>query len=183
VTIDAVSERELRGPQLVKLWAGEHYRLAGLVEALRARRVVEIGTGTGLSALAMLSARPPEGRIVTFDIVPWHGYPGGVLRPEDFGVDRLEQRVVDLSESRNSDPHLAVLEDAELIFVDAAKDGETERRFLALFDALHFNREPVVVLDDIRVWTMLAIWGGVSRPKLDVSSFGHWSGTGLIDYR
>lgn len=38
------------------------------------------------------------------------------------------------------------------------------------------------LFDDIRVWNMLAIWRGIRRPKLDLTSFGHWSGTGLVDY-
>ncbi len=38
------------------------------------------------------------------------------------------------------------------------------------------------MFDDIRVWNMLEIWRGIRRPKLDLTSFGHWSGTGLVDY-
>ena len=44
-------------------------------------------------------------------------------------------------------------------------------------------RPPIGVFDDIRQWTMLAIWRAVQRPKLDLTSFGHWSGTGLIDWQ
>jgi predicted O-methyltransferase YrrM len=183
VVLDALSARERGDLKLVNLWPGEHYRLlAGLVDVLGARRVVEIGTGTGLSALAMLSAMPSEGRVVTFDVVPWQDYPGVVLRPEDFTDGRLEHRVADLSEAPAAERHLEALEDADLIFLDAAKDGEQERRFLELFDRMRFTAGPILVLDDIRLWTMLEIWRNVSWPKLDVTSFGHWSGTGLVDY-
>jgi predicted O-methyltransferase YrrM len=183
VALDELSARELGDPKVVNLWPGEHYRLlAGLVAVLGARRVVEIGTGSGLSALAMLSAMPSEGRVVTFDVVPWQHYPGAILEQEDFTDGRLEQRVADLSEAPAAEQDIEALEDADLIFLDAAKDGEQERRFLELFDGMRFSAGPILVLDDIRVWTMLEIWRNVSRPKLDVTSIGHWSGTGLIDY-
>jgi hypothetical protein len=69
-----------------------------------------------------------------------------------------------------------------LIFIDAAKDGVQEQRFLDNFGTIAFAKAPLVILDDIRVWNMLAIWRRVSRPKLDLTSFGHWSGTGIIDW-
>jgi predicted O-methyltransferase YrrM len=78
--------------------------------------------------------------------------------------------------------HSELLEGADLIFVDAAKDGRQERVFLELFERTAFTRDPVVVFDDIRQWKMLEIWRGVDRPKMDLTSFGHWSGTGLVDF-
>ena len=39
-----------------------------------------------------------------------------------------------------------------------------------------------IVFDDIRLWNMLRIWHGIRRPKLDMVSFGHWSGTGWFDW-
>jgi hypothetical protein len=38
------------------------------------------------------------------------------------------------------------------------------------------------MFDDIRFWNMLRIWRNVAAPKLDITSFGHWSGTGLVDW-
>jgi caffeoyl-CoA O-methyltransferase len=43
-----------------------------LVAGLGARRVLEIGTFTGYSALSMAAALPPEGHIDTLDIEPKH---------------------------------------------------------------------------------------------------------------
>jgi hypothetical protein len=50
------------------------------------------------------------------------------------------------------------------------------------FEAVGLQREPVVMFDDIRLWNMLPFWQEIDRPKLDLTSFGHWSGTGLVDY-
>lgn len=170
-------------PRWPDLWPGEHYRLlAGLVQVARPETIVEIGTATGLSALAMLGFLPPGGRLVTFDIVPWREYPGSVLRPDDFADGRLTQHVDDLTDPAVVGRHSELLEGADLIFVDAAKDGRQERVFLELFERTAFTRDPVVVFDDIRQWKMLEIWRGVDRPKMDLTSFGHWSGTGLVDF-
>jgi hypothetical protein len=29
---------------------------------------------------------------------------------------------------------------------------------------------------------MLDIWYNLDKPKLDLTSFGHWSGTGLVEW-
>jgi predicted O-methyltransferase YrrM len=185
LTIDLTSlaAREPGGGGLANLWPGEHYRLlAGLAEVLEARCVVEIGTGTGMGALSLLAGMPEDGRLVTFDPVDWRGFPAGVLRQDDFGDGRLEHLTDDLSQPAGAAKHRDLLGEADLIFVDAAKDGEMEYRFLDLFNTIDFKKPVIIMFDDIRLWPMLAIWRSVSRPKLDLTSFGHWSGTGLIDY-
>ncbi len=46
--------------------------LEQLVHGIGAKRVLEIGTFTGYSALSMAAAMPPDGRIDTLDIEPKH---------------------------------------------------------------------------------------------------------------
>ncbi|MGH7312141.1 MAG: hypothetical protein ACREJV_03130 [Candidatus Rokuibacteriota bacterium] len=86
--------------------------------------MIEIGTATGLSALAMRQHLPAGGRLSTFDSRAWGSFADTCLRPEDFADGSLAQ---------------------------------------------------------IR-WNMLAIWREIRMPKLDVTSFGHWSGTGLVEW-
>jgi len=165
------------------VWPGEHYKLlTALVSVLSPQTVVEIGTATGMSALAMKTALPENGKIVTFDLVPWRDYPGGVLRDDDFAGGQLEQRLDDLSTPAGWRANADVLRRAELIFVDAKHDGAQEREFLRGFDEVGLANARIVVFDDIRVWGMLAFWQEIDRPKLDLTSFGHWSGTGLVEY-
>lgn len=40
-------------------------------------------------------------------------------------------------------------------------------------------RHAELSLVDIRLWNMPAFWRDVPLPKLDLTSFGHWSGTGV----
>jgi predicted O-methyltransferase YrrM len=184
IRLDALVER---GPDdLPNVWPGEHYRLlAALVACLRPKLVVEIGTATGMSALAMLATLPDDAKLVTFDLEAWQGYSqytGGILEQADFADGRLEQRIDDLSTPVGWRANAELLRSAELIFVDAKHDGAQEREFLRGFDEIGLAGAPVVVFDDIRVWSMVGFWQEIRRPKLDLTSFGHWSGTGLVDY-
>ena len=169
---------------LADVWPGEHYRLlAAITQVVKPALVVEIGTGRGLSALSILEKLPLGSRLVTYDIVPWTALPGSFLRESDFSAERFEQRAVDLSDRDSCFGERDLLKSADLIFIDAAKDGEQECRFMEDLAEVPFDRPPLVIMDDIRVWTMLRAWRELAFPKLDLTSFGHWSGTGLVDFQ
>jgi hypothetical protein len=76
-----------------------------------------------------------------------------------------------------------ILKTADFIFLDASKDGVTEKRFLENFNLVPFRDRMLLLLDDIRLWNMLKIWRDISMPKLDITSFGHWSGTGIVEWK
>jgi predicted O-methyltransferase YrrM len=167
---------------IVSTWPGEHYKLlAGLVQTLEPLQVVEIGTAEGISALALKKHLPKKGKAITFDIVPWRDYPNTCLEEQDFADQRLEQMVADLGDAGVFEEHRTLLEQTDLFFVDASKDGSLERRLIRHLNSINYRKPPIVLFDDIRVWNMLAIWHELEWPKLDLTSFGHWSGTGICE--
>jgi caffeoyl-CoA O-methyltransferase len=89
-----------------------------LVFMTRAKRVLEVGTFTGWSSIAMARALPPDGRLVTCDV---NEETTAVARryAEEAGVaDRIEYRIGPALET------LATLEGPfDLAFIDADKDG------------------------------------------------------------
>jgi predicted O-methyltransferase YrrM len=177
---DRVPAGQVRYPDV---WPGEHYRLLGaLVDLLRPRNVLEIGTGQGLSALAMLQYLPPEGHLATFDLVRWDKCAGTRMTAADFVDGRLAQYVDDLSDPAVFARHAELLQTADLVFLDAAKDGRLEQALLDNFSGLSFAKPPLFILDDIRLKNMVKVWRDIGRPKLDLTSFGHWSGTGLVEW-
>ena len=181
VNLDDIGSRMRAGPRWPEYWPGEHYKLlAGLVIALRPRTVIEVGTFTGLSALALKKFLPEDGVLTTFDITEWNAFSQTCLNESDFDNGQLIQRIADLSDAQEMKKHQELLQMADLIFVDAPKDGVFEPRFLQNLEEVEFHKPPLVVFDDIRLWKMLAVWRGITRPKLDLTSFGHWSGTGLV---
>jgi hypothetical protein len=171
-------------PSRVDLWPGEHYRLlAGLVAALQPEVVVEIGTFTGISALAMLAGRPSVATLATFDIVPWDSRKRTCLTQQDFAGNRLVDHVADLSVPDVVAAHQGLLRSADFIFIDAGPhDGAVEAKIVANLGALTFDSPPVLMFDDTRLWSMLRFWRELALPKLDLTSFGHWSGTGLAEW-
>jgi predicted O-methyltransferase YrrM len=181
--LQSVSTRIQSGPKWPDVWPGEHYKLlAALVRVLAPKVVVEIGTYQGLSALTLAQNIPDGGAVHTFDVVPWREIDGQVLTDPDVEGGQIVPHLADLTHSEAFDAHRALLESAGLIFVDAAKDGRMERLFLERFETLRFVNDPIIVFDDIRVMNMIGIWSAITRPRLDLTSFGHWSGTGLIDW-
>jgi predicted O-methyltransferase YrrM len=175
--------RSRGAPPIVHTWPGEHYRLlAALARIERPQVVVEIGTLTGFSAIAILEELAPEARLTTFDLLRWPDIPGTVLAEQDFESGRLTQEIADLGAGPISTRYATLLRSADVIFADASKDGTFERRFLANLAEIGLKDGALVVLDDIRLWNMLAVWRDIDRPKIDLTSLGHYSGTGIIDW-
>lgn len=89
-----------------------------LVFATAARRVLEIGTFSGYSALSMAAGLPADGRIVTCEIDPDVAEVARRHIEASPYADRIEQRV---------GPALETLEQLEgpfdLVFIDADKQG------------------------------------------------------------
>lgn len=169
-------------PKFINQWPGEQYKLlAAFVEILEPRIVVEIGTAAGGSCLTMKKFLPSGGKIITYDIIPWDQYPGTGLKIDDFDA-QLEQRIIDLSKKEQSQTQMATLKEADFIFVDAAKDGLIEQAFCDLFDAVTFTKPPIIFFDDIRFVNMVKIWREIHHPKIDLTSFGHWCGTGVVEW-
>jgi predicted O-methyltransferase YrrM len=180
-TVDELRDRTDTTPFLPGVWPGEHYRLlASLTLLLKPRLVLEIGTGGGLAALTIARRLPEGGRVVTFDVRHWSEIPHTSLRPTDLQDGTIEFRLDDLSSDDGFDRHRNLVANADLIVLDAAKDGVGEPAMIRHLESVTFVRPPIVLLDDIRLWNMVNVWRTITRPKLDITSFGHWSGTGIV---
>lgn len=183
VALPIYQGRGSKEPHWFDTWPGEHYRLlAALVRTLKPKTVIEIGTFTGMGTLALAQDLDPSARLVTFDLLAWDGFADTWLAPGDFDGGRVRQVLHDISAPGGIAPHRALFESADLIFVDGPKDGRTEAAILQNLATLALSPEVVVMFDDIRVVNMVDVWRRIARPKMDLTSFGHWSGTGLVDW-
>ena len=120
---------------------------------------------------------------MTFDIVPWREIAGAFLADSDFGDARLIQIVADLGDSEVINSHTQLFRQADVLFIDGPKDGLFETQLLAHLSRIGLRTGTLLVLDDIRQWNMLGTWRRIVQPKLDITSFGHWSGTGLVEWQ
>jgi predicted O-methyltransferase YrrM len=183
IRLDDIAFRLSKPPYYPNIWPGEHYKLlAGFVQALEPKLIIEIGTATGLSALSLKKYLPEASKLVTFDILSWKDYPDNILVPDDFLDGRLVQYTDDLGDLAMIHKHRDLLQCADLIFIDATHDGVLEKKLLENFQQILFQTKPYLIFDDIRVWTMLKMWREIELPKIDLTSFGHWSGTGLVEW-
>jgi predicted O-methyltransferase YrrM len=190
LALDAVARAwkepiDVRTPSLkdsvyYNVFPGEHYRLLrALAHELDPSSAVEIGTFTGMGTYA-ISQGLRRGAIHTYDVQRWDSF-ASHLQPQDFEQGKVRQVLADLSSAGTFRENFDTLNAAKLIFMDAPKDGVFEYAMLPLLQDLDPLAGRVLVLDDIRFVNMIDLWRSIKSPKLDMTSFGHWSGTGVVD--
>lgn len=176
------TDTNLPSNMFLNLYPGEHYKLlAAIAYDESPQNIVEVGTFTGMSARVLLDYSSISSKITTFDLNPWDSYPT-YLTNNDFKNKRITQFLEDLSFEEVFNKHKEFFLEADLIFLDAPKDGKFEKNLLIKFSELNFPiKKRYLILDDIRYKEMFEIWRLIKSPKIDATSFGHWSGTGIVD--
>ena len=111
----AETTRSLGSPGMM-VGAVEGRFLQLLVWATGARRVLEIGTFSGYSALSMAAGLPPDGRIVTCEIEPRHAEVARRFVAQSAYADRIEIRLGPALDTVASLPG-----PFDLVFIDADK--------------------------------------------------------------
>jgi len=170
----------------VNAFPGDHYRLlAGLIYNLDRSQgplsLIDIGTHLGTSARTMLDYSSDEDKVETFDVTDWLDYPCTYLTEKDFET-RLTQHLQDLKEPEVFSRYAKMLCEADFIMCDGPKDSVFERKFYTLLSTLDFPKTPRwLSLDDIRFPSEMVSWRMIASPKVDLTSFGHFSGTGLVN--
>ena len=167
---------------------GDHYRLlSGLLTVLDneygLKSIVDVGTHFGTGTRVMLDFAPAAD-IATFDVTSWQDFPTTFLSSSDFSVNggRLVQHLDNLQEDAAFNKHKELIVNADFIMCDGPKDGVFEREFLTKLSKTNFKNKPrFLLLDDIRFSTEMPLWRQIQSPKVDLTSFGHFSGTGLVD--
>jgi hypothetical protein len=167
---------------------GDHYRLlSGLLSALddssALNSIVDIGTHYGTGTRVMLDYAP-NAKVTTFDVTSWGEFPTTYLKDSDFADNggRLTQYLENLQHQDTFNRHKDLLINADFIMCDGPKDGSFERSFLNKLSALSFPSKPrFLLLDDIRFTSEMPLWRQIQSPKIDLTSFGHFSGTGLVN--
>jgi len=175
-----IRDETLPDSRYYNIFPGEHYRLLkAIVSSLAPQSIVEIGTYTGMGTLALAQAAS-NGFVSTFDSVPWDTLESHLVET-DFTSGKVVQHLGDLSQPDVFRKHFELLNSSELIFIDAPKNGVFEYEIMDLLKGLDRRDRRLLILDDIRFVNMIDLWRSIRSPKLDVSAFGHWSGTGIVD--
>ena len=172
-------DNKLKDSQFYNTFPGSHYRiLNGIVKFLNPKLVIEVGTYTGMGTFAL--SQNLNGEIVSFDIIDYKNFETH-LNDEFLKKNKFKQYLSDLSEKTEYDKHYQLLNNADIIFIDAPKDGKFEYKLLANMTNLKNKKNKILILDDIKFMNMINLWNSIKSPKMDISSVGNWTGTGLVD--
>ncbi|MEQ9639783.1 MAG: class I SAM-dependent methyltransferase [Alphaproteobacteria bacterium] len=154
------TEAELGRTAMMQISALQGAFMAMLVKATGARRLIEVGTFTGYSALACALALPDDGRIVACDVSEEWTAIGRAAWAEAGVADKIDLRIGPASET------LAALRAAgeapfDMAFIDADKEN-----YDAYYEAaLTLVRPNGLILVDNVLWS-----GAVSDPAKDSES-------------
>ena len=136
----------------------EHYRLLNhLCEGKKL--VYDIGTYKGVSSIAMSNAK----KVISYNV------------ENQLEVKKLKNITYKLGESMADENILK----AELIVLDTYHDGDYENAFYQFLRRNDYKG--ILVLDDIHLnKEMERFWSSIIEPKDDLTSIGHYTGTGLV---
>lgn len=174
-----IYDQDLSGRVQYITWAKEngyleekknhHYLLSFLVSQLPSDSIVaDLGTLYGASALSL--SMNPNVHVVSYDIE--RHFP--LDKPSCYDLENVHFTQADCLTCIDS------FIDAKIILLDLdPHDGVQETKMIATLLEKHY--EGIVVCDDINLnEQMKAFWSTVQLKKIDVTEYGHWSGTGII---
>lgn len=145
----------------------EHYRLLKYFAKNIGGHIVEIGTHCGTSAVALATAT--EHDVITYDISD--------VKEND--LSHIKNLTFRLCEFTDDVDYKEKILNSKMIFIDAPHTGEFEQM---CYDWLvENNYKGITIWDDIHLNEEMKIfWNGVEQNKMDVSDYGHITGTGII---
>ena len=149
----------------------EHYKLLSYIstclDSSNAPPLIDIGTYFGFSASALSYN---NSKVISYDVCDW-------IPDNEFSIknnDNIETKIM------NCVNDMDIIKDAAFIILDIdPHNGEEERVIIkALIDN---GFKGFLLLDDIKLnKDMQDFWDEITLPKVDVTSVGHWSGTGIV---
>jgi len=154
----------------------EIYKLLAYLSCeIKCKKIIDIGTYMGFSSVAL--AYDDSKEVHSFDVHNWF--------PDDDTVTATSKDNIEFHICDCVDELSGLLEDCRLVLIDIDHMGDGEAEIL---DVL--RREGLkgyAILDNINVNNqMKELWASIKEDKLDISSVGHWVGTGIVcfgDYK
>lgn len=157
----------------------EHYRLLSYLSSLfNGANIIDIGTHQGASALAL--SMNSSNTVHSFDIIDSIGnrVPSAKTR------ENIKLYIDDVFSPEGREKHRDLLLSSPLIFIDVDPHNGTME-----YDIYCWLRDEayqgIVIFDDIHHFQGMRelFWSRIDPPcKVDLTSHGHWSGTGLVSF-
>jgi predicted O-methyltransferase YrrM len=165
---------DLEDSKYLDIYPGVYYKImCVLLASLRPNLSIEIGTlrGTGTTCISHYSKKT-----LTFDILPVSFFTG----IDSFSDNKsITQILADIADDKEYSKYEDLFCTADFIFLDGPKDGKFEKKVIQKI-IQSMKSSCVLLIDDIGFNNMSELWHEISFDKLDFTSFGHWSGSGLV---
>jgi len=144
----------------------EHYRLLMYVSKIFNKEILfDVGTYKCMSAAAMSSSM--KNKVISYDIVK-------ILLQNPI-LPRVQYIIGDATKDDN-------LINSTFIFFDVEHDGKFEKIFYEHLQ--NINYKGLLMCDDIHLeGPMDDWWNSIKEDKYDLTDKGHWSGTGLVNFK
>lgn len=161
-----------KNAQYFNLEAGkEHYRVLGYIaDQVDSPVCIDIGTYYGFSALALASSGKS---VITYDVCDW-------IPDED--VEALTSKTHKNIKGKimNCEYDMEEIIKSDFVVLDVdPHDGIQEVEILGVLEKSGFKG--IVLLDDIHLNdAMKQFWNSIKQKKIDITQYGHWSGSGLV---
>ena len=154
---------------------GEHYKfLAAISDLFSGEIIIDIGTFKGVSAMSLAMNR--KNQVVTVNIVKRSNFIGKTDLP-------IEQIICNIVDVRDNEDLVEKIIQSRIILLDITHNGEDEAKFYDFL--MEISYQGILICDDIqltRLGDMPGFWNAIKETKYDLSKYGHWSGTGLVDF-
>lgn len=143
----------------------EHYRLLSFISYLfKKQTLLDIGTYEGNSAVALASN--PKNKVISYDIEPRMI----IEKPN------IEYRIGNVMDD------VKLVLSSPFILLDTFHNGDFEQEFVDFL--LDIKYQGMLMLDDIYLnKPMKKFWNKIKLEKYDLTSLGHFTGTGLVIFK
>jgi hypothetical protein len=148
----------------------EHYRLLYYIsKSYNNITIIDAGTNFGHSCKAL--AQNKNNKIITYDIQPknFHFF-------DEY--ENIEFKLLDINKESED-----IIKSAEIILLDIdPHDGIQEKQFTDFL--IKINYKGYLICDDIFLNKgMKDWWDSISIEKYDITEVGHFSGTGIVNFK
>lgn len=148
----------------------EHYKLiAYLATQITGKQYIDIGTYFGFSALAL--SLDDNHQVVTYDVCDWI---------PDNQTSTVKNKTNIEMKLMNCVNDMDIVSKVDLIILDIdPHDGVEEQVIIKALEENGFSG--ILLLDDIHLnKDMQMFWDNITQKKYDLTTVGHWSGTGAL---
>ena len=161
--------------QISNQYPGSPYRLLNaFTKILKPKITIEIGTFLMIGTNALLNSN--KGKVYTFDSLDSFRHKNIFYKSKNLNIIKI-----DLIKNNNFERFANIFEKANLIYLDGPKNIDFEKKILTHISFLRPKKNKYLIIDDIHTLELINIYNSIHSPKIDLTSFGNWSGTGIVD--